>query len=434
MQRLAVSMKSHRHRVPVFLFWLLLFAGMVCLSASPGLADDTAQANRLLVEAIGLIQAAEREPSADGKFRLLKQAHDNLVAIIERYPSTDLAVKLVTGQRIGNLSLETVRNAMNQARVSGPAQPGAPVRAWRHPAKVIGVAALARGREVLFTGTDGVAALHDVETGDLLRSWQHRTQAVAAAMSPGARRVLTASRNGLVSLRDVATGRALSEWEHDDRVSSVALARDGRTALVGTGFTALLVDVDTLSIRQGWRHNGLTAVSSVAYAPDGRWIFAGFTNGRAVLGDARTGRTVHEWADHTRAGTSGVKAAVFSADGRRVLYGGDLSAVLRDVASGRVLQRWRVPYRVTALAFSRDGRWVLTGDADYQIQLHDVASGRTLRVWRHNALAEALAFLPDGRRMVMGFGDGAVIVCDVVLPRRRNDRARTQLTLESGCW
>ena len=148
------------------------------------------------------------------------------------------------------------------------------------------------------------------------------------------------------------------------------------------------------------------------------------------MGAVRTGRTVHEWADHTRAGTSGVKAAVFSADGRRVLYGGDLSAVLRDVASGRVLQRWRVPYRVTALAFSRDGRWVLTGDADYQVQLHDVTSGRTLRAWRY----ETLAFLPDGRRMVMGFGDGAVMVCDVVLPRGRNDRARTQLTPDSGCW
>ena len=152
------------------------------------------------------------------------------------------------------------------------------------------------------------------------------------------------------------------------------------------------------------------------------------------MGAVRTGRTVHEWADHARAGTSGVKAAVFSADGRRVLYGGDLSAVLRDVASGRVLQTWRVPYRVTALAMSRDSRWVLTGDADYQVQLHDVTSGRTLRAWRYDALAEALAFSPDGRRMVMGFGDGAVMVCDVVLPRGRNDRARTQLTPDSGCW
>ena len=433
MPRPAVSMKLQRRRVPVCLFWPLLLACMVCLLASSALADD-AQANRLMVEAIGLIQASEREPSAEGKFRLLKQAHDNLVVIIERYPSTDLAVKLATGQRIGNLSLEKVRDAMNQARVAGPVQLGAPVRAWRHGAAVIGVASLARGRQVLFTGKDGVAALRDVETGDLLRSWQHRAQAVAAATSPRARRMLTASRNGVVTLRDVATGRPLSEWEHDDRVSSVALSRDARTALVGAGFAALLVDVETLSIRQAWRHRGLTAVASVAYAPDRRWVFAGFTNGRAVLGDARTGRTVHEWADHARTGTSGVKAAIFSADGRRVLYGGDLTAVLRDVASGRVLQKWRVPYRVTALAFSPDGRWVLTGDADYQVQLHDVASGRTLRVWRRDALAEALAFSPDGRRALMGFGDGAVMVCDIVLPRRRNDRARTQLTPDSGCW
>lgn len=134
------------------------------------------------------MQASGREASADGKFRLLKQAHDNLVAIIEPYASTDLAVKLSTGQRIGNLSLAKVREAMNQARVAVPARPGAPVQAWRHGTAVIGVASVAKGRQVLFTGKEGVAVLRDIKTGDLLRSWQNHTQAVAAATSHSAGR------------------------------------------------------------------------------------------------------------------------------------------------------------------------------------------------------------------------------------------------------
>ena len=83
----------------------LLIACVLYLLAWPSLADDAARANRLMIEAVKLIEAVELEPSADGKFRLLKQAHDNLVEIVDRHPSTDLAVKLATGQRIGDISL-----------------------------------------------------------------------------------------------------------------------------------------------------------------------------------------------------------------------------------------------------------------------------------------------------------------------------------------
>ena len=85
---------------------------MLCLAVSPVSADDTARANRLLIEAVDHIRDAELEPSPEGKFLLQKKAHDNLVEIVERYPSTDLAVKLATGRRIGTLSLPAVRKAM----------------------------------------------------------------------------------------------------------------------------------------------------------------------------------------------------------------------------------------------------------------------------------------------------------------------------------
>lgn len=66
----------------------------VCLSVLPASADDTAEANRLMIEAIGFVDAAAGEPSAERKTDLLRQAHDNLTAIVVHYPSTDLAVKL----------------------------------------------------------------------------------------------------------------------------------------------------------------------------------------------------------------------------------------------------------------------------------------------------------------------------------------------------
>ena len=93
-----------------------LAAFLFCLIVPPALADDNARANSLLVEAVQLIRAAEDETAAQKKLNLLKQAHGNLQTIMDDYPSTDLAVRLITGQQIGDLSLAGVVEAVEAAK------------------------------------------------------------------------------------------------------------------------------------------------------------------------------------------------------------------------------------------------------------------------------------------------------------------------------
>ena len=409
-----------------------LIAGVLCLLAWPSLADDAARANRLMIDAVNLIRASEREPAAGEKFRLLKQAHDNLVEIIDRHPSTDLAVKLATGQRIGDVTLSGVRKAMEQARVVEPAGPGAPIRVWRHGAAVVAVASSPPGGQWVFAASrDGVVALRDIRTGELLGTWQHRSE-MSAALSPGGRSVLTGGPDGVVALRDTRTGNARHEWQHKRSVAAVALSAARGRALVGSGRNAFVVDVGTLKILHSWRHK--SPATTVAYASDGRWILAGFADGRALLGDARTGRTVHQWK-HPGSGGGGVMSAAFSPDGRRVLTGAaNRRAILRDVATGRTVHEWKIGSRVTAVAYSRDGRWILTGDDEYEVELHDTESGRTMRKWRYDTSPTAVAFSPDTRTALMGFADGTIIVCGIRRPERRRGYERTFLTTGGGCW
>ena len=128
-------------------------------------------------------------------------------------------------------------------------------------------------------------------------------------------------------------------------------------------------------------------------------------------------------------------SAAFSPDGRRVVVGAaNRSVVLRDVRTGNILHRWDAGYRVRSVAWPSSGRWVLTGDEGYEAELHEVETGRTLRKWRYAGPVEALAFSPDERRVAMGFGDGAVIVCDLRLPRKKRRPVRTTLTEGGGCW
>jgi hypothetical protein len=87
-----------------------------CVLTSSALADDTARANRLFVAAVKLIQASEAEASVEKKFELVKKAHSNLTTIIDQFPATDLAVKLISGQKIGTVWLTGVSKALDKAR------------------------------------------------------------------------------------------------------------------------------------------------------------------------------------------------------------------------------------------------------------------------------------------------------------------------------
>ena len=105
-----------------FLLPVLIILGLAC-----GSVDEEAEANKWFVEAVTLLEAAEGESAAPAKLSLLEQAETTLQTIITRYPSTTLAVKLASGQQIGNVSLTTVATAVEVAR--GPACQEAPTSA-----------------------------------------------------------------------------------------------------------------------------------------------------------------------------------------------------------------------------------------------------------------------------------------------------------------
>ena len=99
---------------------LLIF--LACLSVVPAFADDRAQANRLLVEAAKMIKAAETVEGPEEKLSLLEDALAKLNEIIERHPSTDLAVKLITEQPIGSLSHVWLSNVVKILRAERSVQ------------------------------------------------------------------------------------------------------------------------------------------------------------------------------------------------------------------------------------------------------------------------------------------------------------------------
>jgi WD40 repeat protein len=82
-------------------------------------------------------------------------------------------------------------------------------------------------------------------------------------------------------------------------------------------------------------------------------------------------------------------------------------------ASVRLVPQLGHTGKVTSVAFSHDGRQILTGSEDYTAKLWDTATGAELRTFRgHQSKINCIAFSPDGRRMVTGSWDKTVIIWD----------------------
>src|SRR5205085_2121331 len=131
---------------------------------------------------------------------------------------------------------------------------------------------------------------------------------------------------------------------------------------------------------------------------------------------ALTGATRLEYPSKVFTGhISGVWGVAFSHNGKRVLTGSfDNSAGLWDI-SGRLVFTTTHPNQVWGVAFSPDGRQLLTGSLDGKVRLWDANNDIAPReVFTAGAGVVSVAFSPDGRDVLAGSTDGEARLWDVI--------------------
>lgn len=90
-----------------------------------------------------------------------------------------------------------------------------------------------------------------------------------------------------------------------------------------------------------------------------------------------------------------------SPDNRRNAVGEDKSIRIFDVATGKELIRIQAhTAKVTALAFSPDGKMLASGGDDKSVRVYDAATGKALLVLNgHTTGIAVVAFSPDGKAL-----------------------------------
>jgi WD40 repeat protein len=125
------------------------------------------------------------------------------------------------------------------------------------------------------------------------------------------------------------------------------------------------------------------------------------------------------------------RSASFSPDGRTIAVTGESYVGLWKTDSGNKVwdlndvspNRWKGMREPRPTAFSPDGRLLAVGDVNCSIRLLDVATGHISSTLKgHVGQILSLAFSDDGRRLISGSADTTALIWDVPRIASENDR------------
>jgi eukaryotic-like serine/threonine-protein kinase len=153
-------------------------------------------------------------------------------------------------------------------------------------------------------------------------------------------------------------------------------------------------------------------ISSAAFSPQGNLLASFDTQGKVRIADLVGGTNVTELdASPTRYAFAG--AVAFSPDGSRLAIGEDYGQLrIWDLHAGNSqLLSTGTSASISTIAFSRDGELVAAGFGYLEgyVRLWKVPSGQLAgQLKAHTGDVTALAFTPDGRQLITASGDGTI--------------------------
>ncbi|MBU2509966.1 caspase family protein [bacterium] len=273
----------------------------------------------------------------------------------------------------------------------------------------------------------------DIETGRKISTLTLPSKlAVRISLTRDFRYLAFGDTDYSVKLWDIKAGREIKSFEgHSDKIYDTAFSPDGSyLASVGREETIKIWDLKSgkeLHTLSGYK----SQINAINFSPDSKYLASVCLKG-AKLWDIRTGGEVKNYEK-----MGGNTSIAFSPNGRFVATG-DWIGIIRliDLDTGKVIKYLEGLSgqvigmtdnagkltkihkshhdQIDSVAFSPDGRFLVSGSRDQTVKLWDVREAKEITTFNgHLAGVNSVAFSPDGRFVASASTDSTTKLWDI---------------------
>jgi WD40 repeat protein len=264
------------------------------------------------------------------------------------------------------------------------------------------------------------------------QKFQGHTRTIWGAIHlPDGQRIITCSGDGSLRVWNVKSGKQIGEdwrveqdwsdrdWEKEG-VHSIALSPDERKVGSGSGDGVVrLWDIDTGKVIAKWTGH-TRRVRSVCWSQDDRRLLSGSFDGTARQWDVESGETILKPIE---TGHTNVFAVIYSpADTTLIATGGfddsrngepmESPVKIWDTKTGKLVAALKGhTWTVNCLAWTKDGKTLISGSADCSIRIWNTTKWEQIAVLvEHipNFLVRAIAISPNDCILASASDDGTV--------------------------